>query len=162
MIETAGRPVVGWRTLMQVRRVAATALVAAVIAGGGLASSASATATVPACPDTVIPNVPVIPNAVGCWNAIAVQATRIATPYQPQGLLYMGYIQAAVYDAVTKIDRRYVPYHDFPTPAGVDAANASPDAAAATAAYAMLRSSFLGFPGGPVTGTSQLRLRQGH
>ena len=146
MIETAGRPVVGWRTLMQVRRVAATALVAAVIAGGGLASSASATATVPACPDTVIPNVPVIPNAVGCWNAIAVQATRIATPYQPQGLLYMGYIQAAVYDAVTKIDRRYVPYHDFPTPAGVDAANASPDAAAATAAYAMLRSSFLGFP----------------
>src|SRR5690242_10742824 len=95
MIETAGRPVVGWRTLMQVRRIAATALVAAVITGGGLASSASATATVPACPDSVIPNVPVIPNAVGCWNAIAVQATRIATPYQPQGLLYMGYIQAA-------------------------------------------------------------------
>jgi hypothetical protein len=105
-----------WRTLVRTRRIAATGLVAAVIAGGGLASSALATANVPACPDTVIPNVAVIPNAVGCWNAIAVQATRLATPYQPQGLLYMGYIQTAVYDAVTKIDRRYVPYHEFPTP----------------------------------------------
>ncbi len=103
---------------------------------------------------TVIPNVRIIPNAVGCWNAIAVQATRIATPYQPQGLLYMGYVQAAVYDAVTKIDGRYVPYHEFPTPAGVHAASASPDAAAATAAYTMLTSSFLGFPATAQAGLS--------
>jgi hypothetical protein len=135
-----------WRTLVRTRRIAASAVVAALIAGCALAPSALATATAPACPDTVLPNVPVIANAVGCWNAIAVHVTRIATPYQPQGLLYMGYIQAAVYDAVTKIDGRYVPYHDFPAPAGVDAANASPDAAAATAAYTMLTSPFLGFP----------------
>ena len=58
----------------------------------------------------------------------------------------MGYTQAAVYDAVTKIDGRYVPYHAFPSPAGVDVASASPDAAAAAAAYTMLTSSFLAFP----------------
>ena len=109
----AGKQVMDVRTLVHVRRIAATALVASLIAVGVLAPSASATPTAPACPDTVIANVPVIPNAVGYWNAIAVQATRIATSYQPQGLLYMGYIQTAVYDAVTKIDRRYVPYHEF-------------------------------------------------
>ena len=142
----AGKQVMGVRTLVHMRRIAATALVASMIVGGWLAPSASATPAAPACPDVVIPNVPVIPNAVGCWNAIAVQATRIATPYQPQGLLYMGYVQTAVYDAVTKIDRRYVPYHEFPAPAGVHAASASPDAAVATAAYTMLTSSFLAFP----------------
>jgi hypothetical protein len=144
--ECAASLVAGGRRLMRVKRIAVTAVVAGVVAGGVLAPPASATSTVPACPDAVIPSVPIIPNAVGCWNAIAVQATRIATPYQPQGFLYMGYIQAAVYDAVMKIDGRYMPYHEFPTPAGVDAASASPDAAAATAAYTMLTSSFLAFP----------------
>ncbi len=154
LFEGAEKPVAGGRALARARRIAAAAIVAGVIAGGALASSASATPAVPACPDAVIPNVPVIPNAVGCWNAIAVQATRIATSYQSQGLLYMGYIQAAVYDAVTKIDRRYVPYHEFPTPAGVDAASASPDAAVATAAYTMLTSSFLAFPATAQAGLS--------
>ena len=93
-------------------RIAAT-VITGMLAGGALASSASAARTLPTCPDTVIPNVPIIPNAVGCWNAIAVQTIRLAAPYQVQGLLYMGYIQAAVYDAVTKIDGRYVPYHEF-------------------------------------------------
>ena len=126
-------------------RIAAT-VITGLLAGGALASSASAARTLPTCPDTVIPSVPIIPNAVGCWNAIAVQTIRLASPYQVQGLLYTGYTQAAVYDAVTKIDGRYVPYHAFASPAGVNDARASTDAAAAAAAYTMLTSSFLGFP----------------
>jgi hypothetical protein len=128
-----------WRTV-------AAAVVAAMIAANALAASAAARPIAPACPDTVIPNVPIIPNAVGCWDAIAVQATHLAAPYNVQGLIYMGYVQAAVYDAVIKIDGRYEPYHQFPSPAGVDVASASPDAAATAAAYTMLSSSFLGFP----------------
>jgi hypothetical protein len=135
-------------------RPIAAAIITAMIAAGVAASPAAASPTVPACPDTVIPNVPIIPNAVGCWNAIAVQATRLAAPYNVQGLLYMGYTQAAVYDAVTKIDGRYVPYHEFPSPAGVNVASASPDAAAAAAAYTMLSSSFLAFPATAQTGLS--------
>ena len=136
-----------WRTI-------AAALVAAMIAANALAASAAARPTAPACPDTVIPNVPIIPNAVGCWNAIAVQATHLAAPYNVQGLIYMGYVQAAVYDAVTKIDGRYEPYHQFSAPSGVDVASASPDAAAAAAAYTMLTSSFLGFPATAQAGLS--------
>src|SRR5690242_9967758 len=67
----------------------------------------------PACPDTVIPNASIMPGAVGCWNAIAVQTVRLAAPYNTQGLIYMGYVQAAVYDAVTKIEGRYKPYDNF-------------------------------------------------
>jgi hypothetical protein len=135
-------------------RTIAAAVIAALLAVGVPSASASATGKVPACPDTVIPNVPIIPNAVGCWNAIAVQTIRLAAPYNLQDLIYMGYTQAAVYDAVTKIDGRYVPYHDFPSPAGVDVVTASPDAAAAAAAYTMLTSSFLAFPATAQAGLS--------
>ncbi|MBV8999341.1 MAG: hypothetical protein JO304_09790, partial [Solirubrobacterales bacterium] len=58
------------------------------------------------------------------WNATAVDAVRAArvldppnTPrrpiYQTEGLLYMSYVQAAVYDAAMKIAHRYEPYHHF-------------------------------------------------
>jgi hypothetical protein len=124
------------------------------LAGGALASSASAAPTVPRCPDTVIPSVAITPNAVGCWNAIAVQTVRLAAPYNVQDLIYMGYTQAAVYDAVTKIDGRYEPYHAFSSPPGVNAASASPEAAAAAAAYTMLSSSFLAFPASAQTALS--------
>jgi hypothetical protein len=134
------------------RQIAAAVIVVAVVAAGGAASPAAASATVPACPDTVIPTTPILPNAVGCWNAIAVQAVHLAAPYNVQGLIYMGYIQAAVFDAVTKIEGRYVPYHEFPSPPGVNVATASPDAAAAAAAYTMLSSSFLAFPATAQTG----------
>jgi hypothetical protein len=136
-----------WRTI-------AAALVAAMIAANALAASAAARPTAPACPDTVIPNVPIIPNAIGCWNAVAVQATHLAAPYNVQGLIYMGYVQAAVYDAVTKIDGRYEPYHQFSAPYGVDVTSASPDAATAAAAYTMLTSSFLAFPATAQAGLS--------
>ena len=105
---------------------------------------AAASPSAPACPDTVIPNVQILPSAVGCWNAIAVQTVRLDTAYPPQGLLYMGYVQGAVYDAVTKLEGRYVPYEDFDVPPGVHVAGASRDAATAAAAYTMLTSTFLG------------------
>ncbi|MBV9838945.1 MAG: hypothetical protein JO156_12560, partial [Solirubrobacterales bacterium] len=58
------------------------------------------------------------------WNATAVDAVRAARVldppgaparpiYQTEGLLYMSYVQAAVYDAAMKISPRYEPYHDF-------------------------------------------------
>ena len=67
-------------------------------------------------------------------------------PQRLQGIIYMAYAQAAVYDAVTKIAGRYVPYHDFAVPEGVDVADASPDAATAAATYTVLTSTFLAFP----------------
>ena len=90
------------------------------------------------------------------WNSYAVDAVRAAhtldgvpaggTPrslYQPEGLIYMAYVEAAVYDAVTKIEHRYRPYHHFEAAAG----DASPEAAVASAAYATLVY-YLGDPSG--------------
>jgi PAP2 superfamily len=78
------------------------------------------------------------------WNANAVAAVRAATTtnqlppnatsralYQTEGELYMSYVQAAVYDAATKIGHRFVPYHHF----SVGAGNASIEAAVIAAAY---------------------------
>jgi hypothetical protein len=50
------------------------------------------------------------------WNTYTVNAVRASTPtkFQTDGMVYMSYVQAAVYDAVTKLDGRYEPYHDFP------------------------------------------------
>src|SRR5262245_32753926 len=90
------------------------------------------------------------------WNAYAVTAVRSATTtnqlapgaasralYQTEGLLYLSYVQAAVYDAATKIGHRYVPYHNF----SVGAGNASIEAAVIAAAYNTLVD-YLGDPGG--------------
>jgi hypothetical protein len=72
------------------------------------------------------------------WNKIAVDTVRAAAPAKAQveGLIYMTYVQVSVYDAVTKIEGRYTPYHRFAAP--VDTAGASPDAAVAAAAYTAL------------------------
>ena len=70
----------------------------------------------PACPASVIAGAPVLPNAVGCWNAIAVSTVRAVLPYPIQGLIYTSYPQLAVYDAVMKIHPRYAPYHRFDVP----------------------------------------------
>jgi hypothetical protein len=88
------------------------------------------------------------------WNANAVAAVRAATVidpigsppraiFQPEGLLYMSYVQAAVYDAAVKIDHRYAPYAHFSAAAG----NASIEAAVIAAAYRTLVY-YLGDPGG--------------
>jgi hypothetical protein len=77
------------------------------------------------------------PDAVLTWNANAVNAVRSSTPtkFQTDGMVYMAYVQAAVYDAVTKIDGRYQPYHDF---AFTPAPGASVQAAVAAAARTVL------------------------
>jgi hypothetical protein len=124
----------------------AAAIITAVLATAAVASPAAAAPFAPACPDTVIPNIAISPTAAGCWNAIAVQTVRLAAPYPLQGIIYTAYTQAAVYDAVTKIEGRYVPYHDFVVPEDVDVADASPDAATAAATYTILTSPFLAFP----------------
>ena len=55
------------------------------------------------------------PDAVVTWNTYTVNAVRASTPtkFQTDGMVYMSYAQAAVYDAVTKLMGRYQPYHDF-------------------------------------------------
>jgi hypothetical protein len=55
------------------------------------------------------------PDAVLTWNTNAVNAVRASSPtkVQTDGMVYMSYVQAAVYDAVTKLEGRYEPYHDF-------------------------------------------------
>ena len=94
------------------------------------------------------------------WNANAVAAVRSATTtnglppgatpralFQTEGLIYMAYVQAAVYDAVTKIAHRYEPYHRFSAAAG----HASVEAAVIAAAYDTL-TFYLGDPGGVLAG----------
>jgi hypothetical protein len=55
------------------------------------------------------------PDAVLTWNTYTVNAVRASTPtkFQTDGMVYMSYAEAAVYDAVTKMMGRYQPYHDF-------------------------------------------------
>src|SRR6267378_3822557 len=86
------------------------------------------------------------------WNLNAVTAVLAAhtmdggtsrTLYQTEGLLYISYVQAAVYDATMKISNRYTLYHHFNAKAG----NASIEAAVMSAAYNTL-TAYLGDPGG--------------
>jgi hypothetical protein len=57
----------------------------------------------------------VSPDPVLTWNTNALNAVRLSSPPKAQtdGMVYISYVQAAVYDAVTKIAGRYQPYHDF-------------------------------------------------
>src|SRR5206468_7241251 len=80
------------------------------------------------------------PSVVSEWNAIAMttfgaDATKVPPTKAPQEIpLYMGFVQAAVYDAVVGIDGRYEPYRfDARAPRG-----ASTQAAAVAAAYEVL------------------------
>ena len=81
--------------------------------------------------------VTVPPEAVLTWNTNAVNAVRASSPakFQVEGLIYMSYVQAAVYDAVTKIAGGYKPYHAF---AFAVAPGASIQAAVAAAARTTL------------------------
>ena len=77
------------------------------------------------------------PDAALTWNTNAVSAVRASTPtkVQTDGMVYMSYVQAAVYDAVTKLEGRYQPYHDFSVAV---APGASVQAAVAAAARTTL------------------------
>jgi hypothetical protein len=83
----------------------------------------------------------VSPQVALDWNLNAVNAVRafsrstgVIKLFQVEGLIYMSYTQAAVYDAVMKISGRYVPYHSF----GADADGASAEAAVIAAAHLTL------------------------
>jgi hypothetical protein len=74
-------------------------------------------------------------NAVQQWNRIAEDTVVGAGAFQNEGLIYMAYVSAAVYDAVTAIEGGYEPYASrIAAPPG-----ASVEAAVAEAAYTILR-----------------------
>jgi len=110
-------PVRGWLAAL-----AAAALLAAV--AGGTATAATPTTT--AADD---------PTVITDWNALAV--TTLAgdpTKAPTEGLLYMAFVHAAVYDAVVGVEGRYDPYQFHAhAPRG-----ASAQAAAAAAAHKVL------------------------
>jgi hypothetical protein len=93
----------------------------------GLLVCASLSWARPACADTV-----------SDWNAIAVQVIA-ATPTHPGATSFLdsATVQAAVYDAVEAIDRRFKPYH-----VRIRGASGSPEAAAAKAAHDVLVNRF--------------------
>ena len=100
------------------RYVAILATVSVVLAATGRAS-----ATLPAG------------NPVQQWNQIAEETVVAAGAFQNEGLIYMAYVSAAVYDAVTAIEGGYQPYGSR-----IEAApGASVDAAVVEAAYRTLR-----------------------
>jgi hypothetical protein len=109
---------------------------AALVVVVALAGAATA-ATVAVAPAKSHPQPGPPPDAVLTWNANAVSAVRASTPtkFQTDGMVYMAYVQAAVYDAVTKLEGRYQPYHDF---AFTPAPGASVQAAVAAAARTVL------------------------
>ncbi|MFC6156805.1 vanadium-dependent haloperoxidase [Kribbella jiaozuonensis] len=76
------------------------------------------------------------PAVITQWNTIAGRTiyAENATPV-PVGSLYFGFVSLAVYDAVVAIEGRYEPYLKQPKVR----ARASSEAAAATAAYEVLR-----------------------
>jgi hypothetical protein len=78
-------------------------------------------------------------DAVVDWNAIAVQAITTAVPPRAAPFLDIAVVQAAVYDAVEAIDKRFRPYH-----ASIPGAVGSTAAAAAKAAHDVLVNRFPG------------------
>jgi hypothetical protein len=97
----------------------AAAVLIAAVAGG--TATAATTTTVPAGDPTVITD----------WNAIATttllgDTTKVA----PEVILYMGFVQAAVYDAVVGVEGRYKPYRFHARVPGGTSAQAAAVAAA--------------------------------
>src|SRR5262245_51233631 len=74
-------------------------------------------------------------DAVVDWNAIAAQTISTSTPPRPVTSVFLdlAIVQAAVYDAVQAIDKRFKPYH-----VEIPGASGSPEAAAAKAAHDIL------------------------
>ncbi|HEY5871818.1 MAG TPA: hypothetical protein VIT46_01170, partial [Gaiellaceae bacterium] len=77
-------------------------------------------------------------DVIGAWNAIAQTETVMLRPTAHGQTRGIAMVEGAVYDAVNAIDRGYEPYL-----IDLDEVNAQPwgsqDAAAATAAYRVLR-----------------------
>jgi hypothetical protein len=95
-------------------------------------------------------------DAVSDWNAIAVQASVAAGRPGPSGVLDVATVQAAVYDAVQAIERRYEPYY-----VEIPGASGSPEAAAAKAAHDVLVNRFPAQAGSLDTTYQQYLLNHG-
>ena len=76
-------------------------------------------------------------DAVADWNAIAVQATITAARPGPSGVIDIAVVQAAIYDAVQAIEKRYEPYY-----VEIPGATGSAEAAVAKAAHDVLVNRF--------------------
>jgi hypothetical protein len=114
-----GRRPVAWRAPALLVTAAATVV---------LAAAASAPAHPPKPPTVASPQV------VLDWNATAVSTVLASGKGQPEAMVYMGLVQAAVYDAVIAVEGGFEPYLIVPgVPPG-----SSPEAAAAAAAYGVL------------------------
>jgi hypothetical protein len=106
--------------------VTATALVVLAVQTAGAGARSDATAVLPAG------------NTVEQWDKIAEDTVVGSGAFQAEGLLYMGYESAAVYDAVVSLAGGYQPLE----PAFRVSKQASPDAAVVEAAYRILRHYF--------------------
>lgn len=86
-------------------------------------------------PAQATPRVARDPAVIRTWDAIAVR-TIVVQGLKPPPVtqLYLGFVSAAIYNAVVTIDGRFTPYTSQPRAH----AHASPEAAAATAAYRVL------------------------
>jgi hypothetical protein len=73
-------------------------------------------------------------NTVQQWNTIAEDTVVSSGAFQAEGFIYMGYVSAAVYDAVVSIEGGFEPYSS----AAPGASGASTDAAVVEAAYRTL------------------------
>jgi hypothetical protein len=114
----------GW-ALVAVPRVAAIAAVALAIVGSAGTARDAAAALPPG-------------NTVAQWNQIAEDTVVGSGTFQSEGLIYMAYASAAVYDAVVAIEGGFESYG----PAITAPAGASADAAVVEAAYRTLWSYF--------------------
>jgi hypothetical protein len=100
-----------------------------------LAALLLATPAALARPAQAGPRVARDPAVIRTWNAIAVRTIVVqGLKPPPVAQLYLGFVSAAVYNAVVTIDGRFTPYASQPRPP----AHASPEAAAAAAAYRVL------------------------
>jgi len=100
-----------------------------------VATTCVATSAVLAVPSQAAPAVASDPAVITEWNAIAARTILIENPTPvPASGLYFGFVSVAMYDAVVTIEGGYQRYADQPSAQ----AHASPEVAAATAAYRVL------------------------
>src|SRR6266511_3582758 len=116
-----GREVISMGVLAWVVRVVAIAIVALAVAASAGTTRNAAAALPPG-------------NTVAQWNKIAEDTVVGSGAFQSEGLIYMAYASAAVYDAVVAIEGGFEPYG----PAITSPAGASIDAAVVEAAYRTL------------------------
>lgn len=116
-----------------IRSVLAVSL-AAVVSCTGTAQTAGPASAVPTQSATATA-APVPPTVVFTWSGVAQRvAITNAKQLQTQSLIYMAFVQAAVYDAAVAVGGRYEPYAARIAPRST----ASLDAAVATAAHDVL------------------------